>query len=264
MTYIYIFVFIFGLVLGSFANVLIYRIPGGKSIAATPSACPSCGSRLRLLDLVPVISWLMLKGKCRYCKAAVSPRYPLVEILTAAAVTGLFARFGAGIAFLAFTYFLILLIAVLFIDADHRIIPDELVIAGLAGGFAIFIYNIIFPGRLIYGDSNWWTPLAGILSGSGVLFLVAVIGMLVYKTDDAMGMGDVKLFAPIGMFLGWKLCLAALFLSIILAGVTSIILIIVRIKKKKDTIPFGPFIVAGTYLCIILGWDIINWYTGMI
>ncbi|MBZ0100520.1 MAG: prepilin peptidase, partial [Taibaiella sp.] len=244
--------------------VLIYRVPEGKSIIAPPSACPACGGRLSPLDLIPVISWLMLKGRCRYCKAAISSRYLLVEILTAAAVTGLFARFGTSVAFFAFTYLIILLIAVFFIDADHRIIPDELVLSGLAGGVILLVYNMLNPGQLIYGDDKWWTPLAGILSGSGVLLLVAIIGMLVYRTDDAMGMGDVKLFAPIGMFLGWKLCLAALFFSIILAGVASIILIIVRIKKKKDTIPFGPFIVIGTYLCIILGWDIINWYTGML
>ena len=264
MAFAYIFIFIFGLVLGSFINVLIYRVPEGKSIIAPPSACPVCGKRLSPLDLIPVISWLLLMGKCRYCKTAISPRYLFVELLTGAAVTGLFTRFGASVAFFAFTYLIIILIAVFFIDMDHRIIPDELVIAGLAGGFILLVYNIFFPGQLIYGDGKWWTPLAGIISGSGVLLLVAIVGMLVYKTDDAMGMGDVKLFAPIGMFLGGKLCLAALFFSIILAGVISLILIIVRIKKKKDTIPFGPFIVIGTYLCITLGWDIINWYTGML
>ncbi len=261
---VYIFIFIFGLVLGSFINVLVYRVPEGKSIIAPPSACPACGKRLSPLDLIPVFSWLLLRGKCRYCHASISPRYLLVEILTGAAVTGLFLRFGVSVAFIAFTYLLVLLIAVFFIDIDHRIIPNELVLAGLAGGVLLLVYNILSPGRLIYGDDQWWTPLAGILSGSGVLLLVAVIGMLVYKTDDAMGMGDVKLLAPIGMFLGWKLCLAALFFSIILAGVSSIVLIIARIKKKKDTIPFGPFIVIGTYLCIILGWDIINWYIGML
>ena len=98
---------------------------------------------------------------------------------------------------------------------------------------------------MLFGDDRWWTPLAGTLSGSGILLLVAVVGMLLYKTDDAMGIGDVKLLAPIGMFLGWKLGILALLLSIILAGTASLLLIIVRLKKKRDTIPFGPFIVIG-------------------
>ncbi len=264
MIYGYAFVFIVGLVLGSFINVLICRVPEGKSIVFPSSACTACGHRLGPLDLIPVISWLALKGRCRYCKTPISPRYLLVEIVTAAAVTGLFARFGASVAFLAFTYLLLLLVAVFFIDAEHRIIPDELVIAGLVGGAIIFAYNIFFPGQLIYGDGNWWNPLAGLLSGSGVLLLVAFVGTKVYRTDDAMGLGDVKLFALIGVFLGWKLCLAALFLSIVLAGVTSLILVILRIKKRRDTIPFGPFIVIGAYLCIIYGWDMIYWYTGML
>ncbi len=264
MTAVYVYVFVFGLILGSFVNVLIYRIPEGKSIVLPPSSCTSCGARLKPLDLIPVFSWIFLGGRCRYCKNPISPRYALVELMTAAAVTGLFARFGAGVAFFAFTYLVILLVAVFFIDIDHRIIPDELVLAGLAGGFAVFVYNIFVPEKMIFGDGSWWTPLVGILSGSGILLLVAFVGLLIYKSDDAMGMGDVKLLAPIGMFLGWRLGLEALFLSIILAGIISLLLIIVRIKKKKDTIPFGPFIVISTYLTILYGWNIINWYMGML
>lgn len=232
MIAIYIYIFIFGLVLGYFVNLLIYRIQEDKSIITPPSACPVSGRRL------------------------------LVQLLTAAAVTGLFARFGTSFAFFAFIYLILILTAVFFIDIDHRIIPDELVLAGLAGGAAVFVYNIFFPEQMSFGDGKWWTPLAGVLSGSGILILVAIVGILIYKTDDAMGMGDVKLLAPIGMFLGWKLCMAALFISIILAGAFSLILIVLRLKKKKDTIPFGPFIVIGTYLVIIFGWSIINWYTG--
>lgn len=264
MIAIYAFIFVFGLVLGSFVNVLIYRVPEGKSIVAPPSSCMSCRARLKPLDLIPVFSWLFLKGKCRYCSAPVSPRYLLVELLTGVAVTGLFIRYGLSVAFIAFTYLAILLIAVFFIDIDHRIIPDELVLAGLIGGAAVFIYNIFVPDRFIYGDNRWWTPLAGILAGSGVLLVVAIVGAIIYKSDDAMGMGDVKLLAPVGVFLGWKLCLTALFMSIIISGVISILLIILRLKKRKDTIPFGPFIVIGTYLTIICGWDIIFWYLGRI
>lgn len=259
----YIAVCAFGLVFGSFANVLIYRIPREKSIVKGPSSCVKCGTRLRPMELVPVFSYIFLKGRCRYCGAPISPRYPIVELITAAVFTALFARFGLTAAFFAYAYLMLILIAVLFIDYDHRIIPDELVIAGLAGGAIAFAFNIFRPGGLVYGDGNWWTPLAGIASGSGALLLVAVIGSLVYRTDDAMGMGDVKLMAPIGVFLGWKLGLAALFFSVLLAGVTSLLLIALRLKGRKDTIPFGPFIVAGAFIAILWGWKIIYWYTGL-
>lgn len=261
MAMYYIMVFILGLLVGSFANVCIYRIPDGKSIVVPPSACMSCGSRLRPLDLVPVFSFLFLKGKCRYCGKPVSSRYPLVELMTAAVFTGVFAKYGLTPYFFAFIFLMTILIIVFFIDIDHRIIPDGLVIAGLAGGIALFAWNIYKPMSVVYGDEKWWTPLLGAISGSGILLAVAIIGLIIYKSDDAMGMGDVKLLAPIGVFLGWRLGLAALFISIVLAGIVSLVLIITGVKKKKDTIPFGPFIVIGTFLTILFGWDLLNWYT---
>lgn len=258
----YIIICAFGLVIGSFVNVLIYRLPEGKSIVLPGSACMNCGTQLKPLDLVPVVSFLLLKGRCRYCHTPISPRYPMVEVLTAAVFAVLFARYGLTVEFVAFAYLMVLLIAVLFIDYDHRIIPDELVIAGLAGGAIVFVYNIIKPGELSYGDVKWWTPLLGLVAASGILFLISVIGSILYKTDEAIGMGDVKLLAPIGLFLGWKLGLEALFFSVLAAGITSLLLIILGLKGKKDTIPFGPFIVAGAFAAVMWGWDIIFWYIG--
>lgn len=260
---LYVVVFIFGLIFGSFINVCIYRIPLGKSIVSPPSACTGCGKRLTALDLVPVLSYVFLKGRCRHCGSRISPRYPLIELLTAAVYTALFFRYGFGIPFIAFAFLMTILIAVFFIDIDHRIIPDELVIAGIVGGVVLLLYNFFNPMAQIFGDNKWWTPVAGFFSGSGFLLLVALLGLLIYKTDDAMGMGDVKLMAPIGLFLGWRLCLEALFISVVLAGFISVMLILLRIKKKKDTIPFGPFIVIGTFLTIMWGWDILNWYTSL-
>lgn len=259
----YIIICAFGLVIGSFVNVLIYRLPEGKSVMLPPSACTACGHRLGVLDLVPVFSYLVLGGRCRYCKAPISPRYPLVEILTAAVFAVLFAKYGLSVEFAAFVYLMVILIAVLFIDYDHRIIPDELVMAGLAGGAIVFVYNILNPGVLPYGDEKWWTPLLGMVSASGVLFLVSVVGSLLYKTDEAVGMGDVKLLMPIGLFLGWKLGLEALFFGVLAAGIASLLLIILGLKGKRDTIPFGPFIVAGAFAAILWGWNIIFWYIGL-
>lgn len=263
MILFYILICIIGLVIGSFVNILIYRIPEGKSIVAPPPVCMKCGTLLKPFELVPVFSYILLKGKCRHCGTAISSRYPAVELLTAAVYVMLFSKFGFTAAFAAFAYLMTILTAVLFIDYDHRIIPDELVITGLAGGAVLFAFNIFKPGQLLYGDGKWWTPLLGFIAGSGTLLLVAIVGSLIYKTDDAMGMGDVKLLAPIGVFLGWKLGLAALFLSVLMSGVVSLLLILLRLKGRKDTIPFGPFIVAGVFVTIMWGWNIIFWYIGV-
>ena len=262
MVVIGVIVFLFGLTIGSFTNVLIYRIPLEKSIVYPPSACTSCGKRLTALDLVPVFSYIFLKGRCRHCGATVSRRYPLVELLTALIFVALFIKYGISVPFIAFAFLMTILIAVFFIDMDHRIIPDELVITGIIGGTVLIIYNCISPMTEIYGDSNWWTPVIGFFSGSLFLLLVAILGIIIYKSDDAMGMGDVKLMAPIGLFLGWRLCLTGLLLAVTIAGVVSLFLIITRIKKRKDAIPFGPFIVTGAFIAIMWGWDLINWYIG--
>jgi len=258
---IYLLIFVFGLAAGSFVNTCIYRIPSGKSVIRHSSACLSCGRKLTLHDIVPVFSYIVLKGRCRYCGERISPRYLLVELLTAAVFLSLFVKYGFSVAFFAFCYIMAVLLAVFFIDADHRIIPDELVIAGLIGGIPLFVYNVFRPMTYIYGDDMWWTPVAGMFSSSGILFLIALIGGLIYKSDDVMGMGDVKIMAPLGLFLGWRLCLQALFISIILAGITSLFLVLFRRKKRNDTIPLGPFIVTGTYLTVMWGWDILEWYT---
>lgn len=256
----YVIIFILGLMAGSFANVLIYRIPIKKSILAPRSACVSCGKKLAAADLIPVLSYLLLKGKCRYCGAGISPRYLVVELLTAAVFTVLFIFYGFSVPFAAFAYLMTILIAVFFIDIKHRIIPNGLVAAGLAGGAVFFAINCIRPFEEIFGDDKWWTPLAGLFPGSVFLLLVAVLGSFIYKTDDAMGMGDVKLMAAAGIFLGWRLCLAALFISVILGGLVSVFLILFRLKKRKDTVAFGPFIVAGTFTAMLFGQYILKWY----
>lgn len=260
MTVYYIFVAILGLIIGSFLNVCIYRIPVNKSIISPPSSCGSCQKRLVAIDLIPVLSYIMQKGKCRYCGAKFSARYAIVEILTSIIFTVLFYKYHSNILIYSFyVYFMAVLIVVFFIDLDHKIIPYRLVIAGLVGGIMIFIYNVFNPVD-IYSDDKWWNPLVGMLSGSGFLFLVALIGLLIYKTDDAMGMGDVNIFLPIGLFLGWRLTLLTLFIAVIIAGIVSLILLISRIKGRKDGIPFGPFIVTGVFISFMWGNNILNWY----
>lgn len=257
----YVFIFLLGLAIGSFLNVCIYRIPLGQSIANPPSHCFNCGTRLATLDLIPVFSYLFLRGRCRYCGKKFSARYMFIELLTAGIFTMLFYKYSVTLEFLAAAFLMSILIAVFFIDLDHRIIPNGLVIAGLIGGILVFVYNFVYPFE-IYGDRHWYNPLIGAAVGSGTLLLVALIGYLFYKTDDAMGMGDVKIFAPIGILLGWRLTIIALLLAIFIAGISSLVLIIIRKKNRKSTIPFGPFIVTGTFIALMWGYGIISWYTG--
>jgi leader peptidase (prepilin peptidase)/N-methyltransferase len=259
----YIFIFIIGLLIGSFLNVCIYRIPNEESIVKPASHCGSCGVFLKPIDLIPVFSYIFLKGKCRKCGTKFSPRYLFIELLTAIVFSVLFYKYSMSIDFVAAAFLMSVLIAVFFIDLDHKIIPNGLVLTGLVGGVLIFVYNIFYPVA-IYNDSNWWNPLLGSVTGSGFLFLVAIVGSLIYKSDESMGMGDVKIFIPIGIFLGWKMCIIALLLSFFIGAISSIIMMIIGTKNRKSTVSFGPSIVTGTFITFVWGWDILNWYIGYI
>jgi len=261
--YFLVLTVIFGLLAGSFLNVCIYRIPRGESIVWPSSHCTSCNTQLKPIDLVPVFSFVFLKARCRYCKEKISARYPMIELLTCLVFVGLYLKFGIAVESLASIFLMAILIAVFFIDLDEKIIPNELVLAGLVGGAVLVAAKIIFNFST-FGNIYWWEHLAGIVPGCGVLLLISIIGKIVYKSDDVMGMGDVKLFAPIGLILGWKLCILALFLSICLSGITSIVLMVTKLKDRKDLIPFGPFIAVATYISFLFGSIIIEWYLGFL
>ena len=256
---IYPIIFIFGLIIGSFLNVCIYRIPLGQSIVSPPSHCPNCETRLKPLDLIPLLSYVIFRGRCHYCGLKISPRYFLVELLTGIVSVVLFYKYGLTVDFGAFLFLTYILIAVFFIDLEHQIIPNELVIAGLIGGAILFAYNLYLPFQ-IYADQRWWNPLLGLVVGSGFLFAVSLIGLALYKGEEVMGMGDVKLFAPIGLFLGWRMTLLALFISVVLGGISSLLLMLLGKANRKSMIPFGPFIVTGVFITVMWGWDILRWY----
>lgn len=258
---IYFIIFIFGLIIGSFLNVCIYRIPREESIISPPSHCPNCETRLKPLDLIPLFSYLISRGTCRYCHQKISPRYFLVELLTGIISVALFFKYGLTVDFAVFLFLTYILIAVFFIDLDHQIIPNELVITGLIGGVILFVYNLYLPFQ-IYADHRWWNPLLGLVAGSGFLLGVSLIGLVLYKGDEVMGAGDVKLFAPIGLFLGWRMTLLALFISVVVAGMSSLLLILFGKANRKSMIPFGPFIVCGVFITVMWGWNILNWYVG--
>lgn len=259
--YIAVLVFIIGLILGSFFNVIIFRLPERKSIVTPRSSCGSCGTTLEALDLIPVFSYVFLKGKCRYCKSRISFRYPLVEFITGVLYVVLYIKFGMSIEFIITVYLMSILLIVFFIDLDHMIIPNELVLAGLIGGIPLFILRFWFADQLIDG-APWYSPLLGMAVTSGFLLLIALIGAAIYG-GDAFGMGDVKIFLPIGLNLGLKLSVMSLIFSVFIGGVTGLVLMITGLKERKSQIPFGPFIVTGTFLSILFGQDILAWYIGI-
>ncbi len=183
-------------------------------------------------------------------------------ILTAGVLLMLFWKYGLSPELLFTGLMSTILLIVFFIDLKHKIIPDELVIAGIIAGIAAFICNIFRPLAFIRGE-EWWSPLIGMLIGSGFLFIVALVGLLIYKSDTAMGMGDVKIFVPIGLLLGIKMTVLALFMSIFTGGLVSALLMLARIKKRHDAIPFGPFIVTGVIITLLFGQDILLLYNNM-
>lgn len=246
----YIFAFIFGAVVGSFLNVCIYRLPAGKSIVHPPSACPGCGAEIQWYDNIPIISFLILRARCRSCHAPVSWRYPLIEALNGVLTLLLFMKFGIGLPFLAYFIFVSALVAITFIDLDHQIIPDEISLPGIIVGFA---FSFFLP------LNSWLNSLFGILLGGGSLFLVAW-GYEKLTGKEGMGGGDIKLLAMMGAFLGWQSILFIIFSSSLIGSVIGITTMLIQKKDGKLAIPFGPFLAFGAVLYIFYGRQLISWY----
>ena len=253
-----IIIFILGIIIGSFLNVCIYRIPADKSIVTGPSSCQSCGARLSVIDLVPVFSWLLLGGKCRHCKAHVSPQYPAIELLTGVLFVLLYLKLDISWNLLIYAALTALLIVISMIDLKHMMIPDGLIITGLIIGIAKLVVTI-FTG---YFDS-WLSYVIGFFAGGLPLLLIALICAYVLK-KEAIGGGDIKLMAMAGLITGWKLIAVAYLTGIVAGALISIILMATKIKKRGDEIPFGPFLSLGIVISIFFGTDLINWYMGLL
>jgi leader peptidase (prepilin peptidase)/N-methyltransferase len=251
------FVFLFGISFGSFFNVLIYRLPAQKSLLKPPSHCPKCKNKIRFYDNVPLLSFLILRGKCRHCGARISWRYPAVEILAGILVVLAIYRFGFSIKGFEAALLSLLFVPIFFIDLEHWIIPDSLdlpwIPIGLAAGF--------LPGAFV----NWSGALIGALVGGGVFFLIMWLGKIVFK-KEAMGFGDVKLAAMLGAFMGWKNLLLVLIMASFLGSLVGVALIIVSRKQEQraTSVPFGPFLVTATLIAIYFGDGIISAYLNFI
>lgn len=245
----FILVFIFGLIIGSFLNVCIYRIPMGQTVVTTPSHCYACGTSLKPLDLFPVLSYLFLRGRCRYCGAKISFRYPLVELLTAVLFVVAIYYQGFTWSGLATMVFSAMLVVVTFIDLDHQIIPDGvLLVGGILGLPLIYLQSI---------EHLKWGVL-GFFAAGLLLLIIAVL------SKGGMGGGDIKLAAVMGLYLGLKSVAVALMLAFLLGGLIGVLLLLTGIKGRKDPVPFGPFLAIGAILASFYGEKIILWYTNFL
>lgn len=235
----YVFVFALGAVIGSFLNVLIYRLPRRRSIIAPRSFCPACARPIAWYENIPLLSFIFLRGRCSKCGQKISFRYPFVELLTGLLFIYAFARFGPGVEFLFIAFFFCALIVISFIDFSFQVIPDMISIPGIVAGI---IYQIFFGDLL--------TGIIGMAFGGGLILVIRVIGGLVYG-KEVMGLGDVYLTAMIGAFVGFPFILPAIFIGALVGAILGIVYIVSTHQDRESPIPFGPFLSIGGAAVVI-------------
>lgn len=251
-----LYIFIVGIIFGSFFNVCIYRTPEKKSIITPPSTCPNCNTRLKAIDLIPILSYLISGRKCRYCKKEISPRYATVEFLTGILFLLVYNKYLISLETIYYIILVSLLVIITFIDIDHYIIPDGIIIFGIV---TALILNIVGMGAPIK-DS----VIGSVICGGGMLLLIHIIEFIVKK--EVMGGGDIKLFAMVGLFLGVKGGLLTIILSVYVGaiyGVGTIIYSKIKNKEYNSMIPYGPFISVGALIALLYGNNILNWYSSL-
>lgn len=239
-------IFTLGLLIGSFLNVCIYRIPKGESISYPPSHCTNCTNRIKPYDLIPVISYIFLRGKCRYCGEKISIKYPLIELFTGLIFVGLYYKYDISLDLFKYLILASYLIVIGFIDFNTTDVYLNTTLSG-------FIIGVIFLGISLYHGQSVSTYVIGTLIGGG---FIAVIILL----TGGMGWGDAEICALCGIYLGIRLTILTLFLSVILGGIIGVILILTKKKTRKDYIPFGPYITMGALISILWGEKFISWY----
>ncbi len=255
---LFFIIFLLGLAVGSFLNVCVYRLPAGESVVSPPSHCRACGVRLGPADLIPVLSYILRRGRCRSCGAPFSARYAVVELATGALFAWCFFVFGLGPSLIKALVLTSFLVVITLIDFDHQLIYDKVLVWLAGAGVAI---NLSFAYAPLWGSAvtlpvGLLDMLLGAFVGGGLLLAIAV------ATRGGMGGGDVKFAAALGLWFGWQHTLLALFLSFLAGGLGGGVLLLLRIRKRKDLIPFGPFIAAGAFVALLYGPDIVAWYAG--
>jgi len=242
---------VFGAIIGSFLNVVIYRLPRGQSLSYPPSRCRNCNYSLRWFDNVPIVSWLWLRGRCRKCGVAVSWQYPIVEFVTAALFVLVAWLTPMGPLLFARLLLVCILVALFGIDLEHQILPNSITLPGIVVGL---IFSAVAPPGLK-------DAIIGVLVGGGVLYAIAA-GYYLWRREEGMGMGDVKMLAMIGGFLGWKAVLVTLVLSSFSGAIIGVLLLSLQKGDMKFALPFGTFLALGALAAMLVGDPLIAWYVG--
>ncbi|HZV47916.1 MAG TPA: prepilin peptidase [Thermodesulfovibrionales bacterium] len=249
----YIIIFVIGAVIGSFLNVCIYRVPRNLSIISPASRCPSCNMPIKPYDNIPFLSYILLGGKCRVCKAGISFRYPLVELLNAVLFVFVVWRFGFAWHTVIYGILCSALVVITFIDLDFQIIPDAITLPGILIG--IVAGSLLMPDPFIRTSLlGFKASVIGLLAGGGLFYAIAVL------SRGGMGGGDIKMMAMVGALMGWKSVLLTIFLGSLTGAVFGIFLMISKGKGRKTKIPFGPFLALGTVITLFYGQEIFSWY----
>ena len=250
-----VYVTLIGLVVGSFLNVCIYRLPHGLSIVRPGSRCPSCKTPIRWYQNVPVLSWFLLRGRCRDCRARISPRYPLVEASTGALFVATLLVIEAVWVLPAYLLFAATTLVLVLTDFDHKRIPNRILYPATVAGTVLLTAGAAADGTL--------AALPRALAGGGIFFGILLIIALVAR--GGFGMGDVKLAVLLGTFLAfqsWDTLWSGIFLAFLIGGVVSLLLLITRRKGRKDAIPFGPPLIIGAWAALAWGEALVSWYLG--
>lgn len=243
---------VLGLAIGSFLNVCIHRIPRGESLNHPPSRCPHCGQGLRWFDNVPVFGYLWLRGRCRACRAPISIRYPIVEIVTMALFLVHYAVFGWTPLLAVRLLFACAMVVLFAIDLEHHLLPNVITLPGIVAGL---LFSVVLPPGIV-------NALIGVVVGGGVLWAIGE-AYYRYSGQEGMGGGDVKMLAMIGAFLGWKLVILTLVLSSVAGSVIGMALIATRRGGLKYELPYGTFLALAALAASLVGEQIVAWYVGM-
>jgi leader peptidase (prepilin peptidase)/N-methyltransferase len=270
-----VFVFLFGLCIGSFLNVCILRIPRGESIVLPPSKCPSCGTPIKPYDNIPVLGWLFLGGKCRACKAGISPMYPLVELLTGILFLACYFAFGRHVEAVKWAVFSALLIVLTITDVRERLLPDAVTFTGLGIGFGLSFFTRPTDGTALWLANKMFAfpppapvisfvdALLGALVGSGLLWIVSE-GYFRIRGREGMGLGDVKMMAMVGAYFGVKRTLLTILAGSLLGSVIGLSMILILRKGRDYELPFGTFLGLAGVLIVFFGTPLLNWYQSLL
>ena len=242
---------LFGLCIGSFLNVVIYRLPIGQSLASPPSRCRNCGYSLRWFDNIPVMSWVFLRGRCRKCGVGVSGQYPIVELITGALFVLVVWLTPIGPLLFARLILVCILIALFGIDLEHQILPNTITLPGIVVGL---LFSLVAPPGIK-------DALIGAVLGGGILYAIAA-GYYLWRREEGMGMGDVKMLAMLGAFLGWKAVLVTLVFASFSGALVGLGMMAVQRGGMKYALPFGTFLALGAVAAMFAGDPLIAWYSG--